>query len=394
MKNESVAILDIRSYEITFMLGSKGVNDTFVFYGSHTEKYEGFSNEGFFDENSFKNAVYTAVNSVSQNYGGRVTEVCVGVPSAFVSVATKGHTCSFPSKRKITAQDVDALYESGLAELMHEGKCIRKSNMYFTLGDKRKYFNVNDLHGVSTNLVKGALSYYFVSDYFYEFIHSVLADMGIEKISFIPSSLAQALYLLPPKRREGYAFLLDVGFLTTTFSVVYGNGIVREETFNFGLGTALVALMQTLGVEYEMAEEILSTTNVSGGAIAKDVTWTSERGDLSFPLCQINEIVKCALDEICESVENFFTKYYKDKNMTALAVNPISITGEGVACIVGASEHIAGRLNRLTEIISPELPYYDKPTFSSRMSLLSVALSDKKKRSWISEIFKSLGGKE
>ena len=220
-----------------------------------------------------------------------------------------------------------------------------------------------------------------------------MSELGIEKVNFIPSSLAQALYLLPQKRREGYAFLLDVGFLTTTFSVVYGNGIVREETFNCGLGTALVALMQTLGVEYDTAEEILSTTNVSGGTIAKDVTWTSEQGDLSFPLCQINEIVKCALDEICESVENFFAKYYKDKNMTVLADGKISITGEGIACIVGASEHIAGRLNRLTEIISPELPYYDKPTFSSRMSLLSVALSDKKKRSWISKIFKSFGGK-
>ena len=393
MRNESVAILDIRSYEVTFMLGSKGVNDTFVFYGSHTEKYEGFSTEGFFDENSFKNAVYTAVNSVSQNYRGEIAEVCVGVPSAFVSVVTKGHTCSFPSKRKITAQDTEILYESGLSALMHGGKCIRKSNMYFTLGDKRKYFTANDLQGVPTTLLKGALCYYFVSDYFYDFIHGVFGDLGIEKVSFIPSSLAQALYLLPPKSREGYAFLLDIGFLTTTFSVVYGNGIVREETFNFGQGTAIVALMQTLGIEYETAEEILSTTNISGGTIAKDVAWTSERGDMSFPLQQINEIVKCAIDEICESVENFFSIHYKDKNMTALAVNPISITGEGVGSIVGASEHIASRLNRLTEIISPDLPYYDKPMFSSRMALLSTALSDKKKQSFISKIFKCFGGK-
>ena len=54
MRNESVAILDIRSYEVTFMLGSKGVNDTFVFYGSHTEKYEGFSTEGFLTKTPLK----------------------------------------------------------------------------------------------------------------------------------------------------------------------------------------------------------------------------------------------------------------------------------------------------------------------------------------------------
>ena len=42
MKNESVAILDIRSSEVSFLLGAKGVNGTFVFSGMHSEKYEGY----------------------------------------------------------------------------------------------------------------------------------------------------------------------------------------------------------------------------------------------------------------------------------------------------------------------------------------------------------------
>ena len=109
MRNESVAILDVRSYELTFFLGSKGVNDTFVFCGSHTEKYEGCSTEGFFDGESFRRAVVAAVTAVRQNYEGVIGEIYVGVPSSFVSVHTKGHTISFPKKRKITAQDIDAL---------------------------------------------------------------------------------------------------------------------------------------------------------------------------------------------------------------------------------------------------------------------------------------------
>ena len=80
--------------------------------------------------------------------------------------------------------------------------------------------------------------------------------------------------------------------------------------------------------------------------------------------------------------------------MTALAVNPISITGEGIGGIGGASEHVANRLNRLTEIIAPDLPYYDKPAFSSRIALLSTALSDKGKRRWINKFFKIFGGKK
>ena len=57
MKKQSVAILDIRSNEVSFLLGSKGVNGTFDYRGSFTEKYEGYCTEGFFDEESFRRAV-------------------------------------------------------------------------------------------------------------------------------------------------------------------------------------------------------------------------------------------------------------------------------------------------------------------------------------------------
>ena len=393
MKNESVAVLDVRSYELTFFLGSKGVNDNFIINGIHSEKYEGFSKEGFFDQDSFRRAVVAAVTSVRQNYEGKIERIYVGVPSAFIEVATKGHTISFPSKRKLAPQDVDALYESGLSELMKEGRCIRSSNMYFTLGDNAKYFTANDLYGVPTALLKGALCYYFISEDFYSLATAVLNDLKIEEIHFLPSTLAQSLYVLPQKRREGYAFLLDMGFLTTSVSVVYGNGIVHEETFDCGQGTILVSLMDGLDVDLETAEEILSSTNVSGGAVSKELMWISERGDKSFSVQKINDIVKCALDVLCENVENFFGKYYRDKDMTALAVNPICITGEGIACVAGASEHIAGRLNRLTEIVAPDLPYYDKPAYSSRIGVLNMALSDCKKRGWFYRFFNNIGGK-
>lgn len=393
MRNESVAILDVRSYEVTFFLGLKGVNDTFVFSGSHTEKYDGVSKDGFLSVESFRRAVVAAVTSVRQNYEGVIGEIYVSVPSPFLSVATKGHTLSFPSKRKISAQDVEALYESGLNGLLAKEQCIRYSNMYFSLGDNRKYFNAQDLYGVPTTTLQGALCYYFIADEFYDTATSLLNNLEFETVKFLPSNLAQALYLLPDKRREGYAFMLDVGFLTSSISVVYGNGIVREETFDIGVGAVLIALMQAFDVDFEQAEEILRFANVSGGGVPKELTWTSERGDVSLSVQAINDTIKYALDELCESVENFFDRYYREKYMTVFAVNPISVTGEGVGYIAGMAEHISKRLNRLTEVIAPDLPYYDKPSFSSRLAALNMALKDVKKRSWIQRLFNSGGRK-
>ena len=83
MKNECVAVLDIRSNEVSFLLGSKGVNGTFVIRGLQSEKYEGLCLNGFFDEESFRRAVVHAISSVQQAYEGTIQEIYVGVPSPF-----------------------------------------------------------------------------------------------------------------------------------------------------------------------------------------------------------------------------------------------------------------------------------------------------------------------
>lgn len=390
MKNQRVAVLDIRSFEVTFLIGAKGVNDTFVFCGNKSEKYEGYSKDGFFDEKSFSNAVRSAASSVLKSYDGKIDKIFVGTPAPFIRLRTMGHTNSFPSKRKVTDADIEALYDSGMSELMETGRVIRRSSMYFALGDNRKYFEEDKLYGTPTSLLKGALCYYFVSEAFYDAVTSVLQTLGFSEVEFIPASLAQATYLLPQKAREGYAFLLDIGFMTSTVSVVYGNGIVHEESFDCGLASILVSLMESLNVDYEKAEEILYSANVSGGYLSGDQLWTDESGAV-YSEARINDVIKCGLDELCENVQEFFSKYYREKTVTGFMSNPLSLTGEGIGSIRGAAEHISKRLSRITEIACPDLPYYDKPLFSSRIAVLSSALCDRKKKGVLARIF---GGKK
>lgn len=394
MKNESVAILDIRSNEVSFSLGAKGVNGTFVFNDTHTVEYEGYVSSGFLDENAFRRALATTVTAVQQRYEGTVDGIYVGVPSAFVTVHTMGHTISFPSKRKISAQDVETLYESGLNEIMAKERCVRRSAMYFTLGDNRKYFSADATYGVSTNVLKGALCYYLVDEKFTQIVETTLTELGFSTVKYIPTTLAQAEYLLPDKKREGYAFLLDFGFLTTSVSVVYGNGIVHEETFDCGAGTLIVALMEGLGVEYPVAEEILKSANISGGTVSREMRWTSDIDNSSFSVMEINEIIKCSLDVLCEQIDTFFSSRYKDKISTQLTARPISITGEGITWLKGAAEHLSRRLNRLTEIVYPDLPYYDKPAFSSRIGLMDTATRDSARNGLWQKIIQVFGGKK
>lgn len=393
MKHESVAILDIRSGEINFLLGSKGVNGMFTLGGKYSEKYEGYVKEGFFDAESFKMAVSRCASAVLRNYNGTVSQIFVGVPSAFVRVRTIGNTIAFQGKRKLTEQDVDELFNTAQSQLMETGVCIRRSQMYFELGDNCRYFAEKDIYGVSTNLLKGGLCFYFAAEEFCETVKSILAEFHFAQIHFLPSTLAQATYLIPEKKREGYTFLLDLGFLTSSISVLYGNGVVHEETFNCGVATVVVALMNAFNVDYKVAEEMLESADICGGNIPKDVLWTAENGETQFRVTQINDTIKCELDVLCEGVDFFFASKYGNKVATGFTVNPIGITGEGVDCIRGASEHISSRLNRRTEILKPEQPFLDKPENSSRLGLLALATEKiQKKESILQKLLKGFGG--
>ena len=68
-----------------------------------------------------------------------------------------------------------------------------------------------------------------------------LGEFFFKEIVYLPTSLAEATYLLGKKERAGYAILLDVGYLTSTVSVVYGNGIVHEKSFTSGIAEIKVS---------------------------------------------------------------------------------------------------------------------------------------------------------
>ncbi len=392
MKYNSVAVLDVRSHEVIFTIGAKGLNDTFVLNATASCENGCITSVGFGDEEGYQEAICAVVSSVRGSFSGQVKKITVSVPSAFVRVYTKGHTVSFDGKRKITVQDVDRLYDSGLNGLHLEGRCIRRSAMYFMLGDNRKYFSEEEIIGATSPSLRGALSYYFVDEDFYRTTTEALRTQGYQEVDFVPSTLAQITYLLPKNLREGYALFVDMGYVTTSISILYGNGIVREETYDVGYGYVVAQLMNDLRVSEEKAERMLKESGVSGGMVPIDVTYTDEDGSI-YSAYAINETIKCALDRLCEEITRFLEENYKEK-VSQFSSNPIFLTGEGIAKIVGAAEHISKRTNRLARVVCPDLPYHDKPDSSSRIALLNAATAEEQKKSLTEKIFRLFGGKK
>jgi cell division ATPase FtsA len=165
-----------------------------------------------------------------------------------------------------------------------------------------------------------------------------------------------------------------MGYISSSYSVACGNGLLYSESFSVGIGHVAVHLMNELDIPYEVASYFLGKVNLN----AKEKLTTIEEykfegKNYSFSTVSLRDLIREGLDGICETIEEC-RQSYTGKDISG---KPLLITGEGIKMIRGAAEHISSRLVTSVEVIAPKLPYYDKPQFSSLFSLLSAALSER-----------------
>lgn len=388
MNRKSVAVLDVRSSAVTVLVGERGVNNTFVFRGVHTEKYDGFADAEFFDLQGLQRAVFDCLGSVEHACGSRIRDIYVGVPGEFVKVVTKRCFMSFQSKRRITSYDIGALFDNGLPEHENGYSLIRRSAVCYFTSDKRRTI---DPVGMISDSLEGYLSYFFADDRFLDIFRNMLSEYGVRRSVFLPASLAEALYLIPSEARDEYAILLDIDEMSMTFSVVCGNGITYQSACSAGGGHVTAQLYRDgeTDIPFEIAEAMIGKINLSSRDEGDSVVeYVDKMRSYTLPMRFLKERVKEGLDLLCEVI-NKCLELCGDRNID---YKPILLTGGGITGIRGAREHLSGRLNKVVEIIAPNLPYYNKAAQSSLLSLLDMALQTKRENNFFYKLFNGIGG--
>ena len=370
MAGKSVAVMDVRSSEIAIFVGEMGVNRTFVFKASKTEPYGGYQDGEFFNMDEFSDAVSRALTAVEQICGKKIKVLYIGVPGEFMQVIPKEQVLSFPKRIKIGAKEVGLLHNSG-AEKLEGYKLIRSTSMIYTTSDNRRVANPIGMY--STGL-SGILSYFYCTDYFIDAMKQTFKDQKIS-LFYLPTDFAMAMHLLTPEQRDEYAIFLDVGYLSSTISILWGNGVLAQRTFWVGQGQIAVRLMEKFRLPYEAAVSLLTKSNLYLKHDAKNREIALKGRYYEIPTDQLIEEIKDGLDEICEQVSLFL----EDCAGSELDMKPIYVSGEGLDGIRGALEHISRRLSAVCELVAPELPYYNKPSMSSRIALIDMACEDNRK---------------
>lgn len=383
MGRKSVAVLDIRSSEVSVIVGARGVNNTFVFTAIHTEEYDGYDENSFLEEAGLADAIVKCVTSVEKICGERLKELYVGVPGAFTRVVPKEQLVGFPRIRTIGQREIDMLFASG-QKAPSGYRFIRATSMIYVTADDRR---VVDPVGLSSTSLSGVLSYFYCSEYFAKTMGRIFSDMQIE-LHYLPTEYAMASYLIPSETRDEYALFLDVGFMSTSLCVLLGNGVLAQRTYFVGKGQIAVNVMQRFSISYEAALSLLSKANLftrSSGAKME----INDRGTVyEIDMDAFIESVKEGLDGICEAISGFL----EECSGKELDFKPLYVTGEGLADIRGALEHISKRVSRVCEQLAPDLPYYNKPAMSSRIALVDLAYEDNRRHGIFYKLSKKFGG--
>lgn len=389
MNRKSVAVLDVRSAAVTALIGERGVNNTFVFKGIHTSPYDGFADAEFFDLRGLQAAVVSSLEAVERSCGDRIREIFVGVPGEFVKVVTRRHLISFQSKRRIAPFDLKALFDGGFTEPVPGYTLIRQAAVSYITSDKRRTI---DPVGMVSDSIEGYLSYFLANDRFIEILSNILEEYGVKKTVFLPTSLAEALYLIPSETRDECAILLDIDSISMTFSIVCGNGMTYQSACSAGGGHVVAQVFagdEEVGAPFGAVEAMIGKINLSGRDDESSVIeYIDKNRSYTLPVRFLKEKVKDGLDLICEVI-NKCLELCDDKSID---YKPILLTGGGITGIRGAREHLTNRLNKVVEIIAPNLPYYDKASQSSALSLLDMALTTKRENSFFYKLFNGFGG--
>ena len=82
-------------------------------------------------------------------------------------------------------------------------------------------------------------------------------------------------------------------------------------------------------------------------------------------------MIQMKISDLIEEVIKELMENAVDAGATSITVE---IQHGGISYIRGAKEHVSGRLNTQVMVISPRVPLMDKPTESTVLSLLDLAL--------------------
>ena len=381
MNKSFVSVLDIGSSRVNVLIGSKAINSTFVIKGQGEASYSGFGDGVFYEPEKLGSVITSAITRAEENASFSIRHIYVGVPAEFCNCVCKTISSSFYGRKKLNAELLAEHYNKASEE--KEGQIlISCSDIYNVLDDGRRELNPI---GEKTSKITSMVSLIYAQNDFISLVNRALQSVGVEKVTYVSSSLCEATYLLEPEKTTSSAMLIDIGYITSSVSVVKGKGLLLLNAFSLGGGHVMGDLAECLQISFSEAEQLKRKIVLSLSTSDRDFYEIQSNGvTKQISIKMANEIVMARLDMICSCIKKCISLYSRE----ASDYIPIFLTGGGICYIKGAKDYISKNIGRNIELACPPLPELDKPNYSSILGLLNFAIKEdeKNKKSFLAKL--------
>lgn len=391
-KTNDVAVLDIGSKKITVLIGEKSNKGIYNIKGFGECYYSGFSGGKWFKTEDLKSAVAKSVNIAEVSSGIKIKKLYIGVPSEFIAVVCKEVALNKQRNSRVTDADIASLYEKGDTYSSHSKySTINYSAIYYTLDDSpRRYI---EPRGLNAYKLTGLLSYILCERAFIELFEEIAQELKLKEIEFICATWAEAMSLFEPSQRDKYIIIADIGYITSSVSVIRGDGLLHMSSFSLGGGHIESDIAMMFNVPFSVAKEVKSKIDISLDYPDDAFYEAGENKEYRLSSNDVNEIAKARLNTFVELINESID--YSDFDCPVYAV--VYLTGGGVTQLRGAKEFMSATLKKPIEIVSPDVPRFNKPHYSSSISLLDIAskLNEKETTAFtkiIKKLFSKIGG--
>lgn len=368
MKYNEVAILDIGSKKVNIAIGERTAKGIFNIKGFGSCYYGGFAGGAWFNVDDLKVAVSKAVSMAEMEAGIKIKKLYIGVPSEFSAIVCKEVVLARARSSKINDADITALYEQGDTYVNHpKYTTINYSAIYYTIDDLTQRYI--EPRGLNAYKLTGLLSYILCERTFTLLFENIARELGLKEVEYISAIWAETMSLFNDDARAKAVLLADVGYITSSVAVVRGDGLLHLSSFSLGGGHIESDIALMFEVPFKVAQEIKGKIDISLEYTAEDFYSAGEDGKYHLSATDINEVAKARLNTIVE----FINEGINQSQFECPPYATVYLTGGGVTGIRGAREYIAAKLGKQVEIVCPQVPQYNKPEFSSSISLLDVA---------------------
>lgn len=368
-KNTDIAILDIGSQKFTAVVADGTDNILSIKKDSMCENaYAGFVDGQWVEPEKLKECISSLMKLTMVRSKTRPTTVYVGVPGEFTTVYCQEENIYFPP-RKVNAQDVEDLFNSDDKVNTHSRyQVINKAPIYYSLSSGEK--TLAPISIVSEGL-SGMLSYILCDRNFIRDLTGILKGLGFENVKFVSSCLAEALNLFEAGIRDQSLILIDVGYITTTVSVVKADGILFMKSFSLGGAMISVDLATHFKIPFDVAESLKDSLRLSLSVTAEDTYGVSLNGqEYTFNAIEAHEIAIRKILEIAQVCQACIDKCKVQFKLPSDI--SVFLTGGGISYIQGA-QVISEVLQKEIDAVAPTFQLLGKPNYSSTYGLLKYA---------------------